>query len=92
MPTFETEEDVEEQLRRPCDAIRIDLKNCLLESECCRERPGRERLTPRQCLTSTDPEILQGVPQQCFRLKQALFECKRSLLDMRARFRGRKDG
>jgi len=87
MPRFVEEEDLE-QIKAPCDAIRIDLKDCLLESDCCRVRG----LTPRQCLASKDAEVRQDVPQYCMQLRQALFECKRSLLDMRARFRGRKDG
>jgi len=86
MPTYLEEEDVE-QLRRPCDALRIDLKSCLVESDCVKVHG----LTPRDCLTSKDPAIMLSVPQHCMQLRQAFFECKRSLLDMRARFRGRKE-
>jgi len=87
MPTYLEEEDAD-QIRRPCDSLRIDLKDCLVESDCCKTLG----LTPRECLVSKDPEVMQSIPKQCFQLRQAFFECKRSLLDMRARFRGRKEG
>ena len=86
MPTFIEEEDTE-QIRRPCDALRIDLKDCLVESDCCKKLG----LTPKDCLVSKDPAVVAAIPPQCYQLRQAFFECKRSLLDMRARFRGRKE-
>jgi len=76
------EETSELEDKSPCSAIRADLKMCLLESDCCKDR----KKTPRECLTSHDPRV----PEECFALKTLLFECKRSLLDNRARFRGRK--
>lgn len=65
---------------RPCSGLRVDLKRCLLETDCCRVR----NKTPLQCLQEGD------VPQECHALRYAFFECKRSVLDMRTRFRGRK--
>ena len=67
--------------KRPCDRQRIELKICLLQTECCRE----EKKTPLECLKSGN------VPDECRALNVAFFECKRSLLDMRTRFRGRKE-
>ena len=87
MPSFFEEEDAE-QLKRPCDALRIDLKTCLLESPCCQNLG----LSPLECVRSKDPDVVASIPPRCYQLRQAFFECKRSLLDMRARFRGRKEG
>ncbi|XP_044739365.1 cytochrome c oxidase assembly factor 5 [Chrysoperla carnea] len=67
---------------RPCAAIRADLKMCLLSSDCCK----RDKKTPRECLSVTDG----SVPNQCQVLRRTFFECKRSLLDNRLRFKGRK--
>ncbi|XP_055386845.1 cytochrome c oxidase assembly factor 5 [Condylostylus longicornis] len=64
----------------PCAGVRADLKMCLLESDCCKI----EKKTPRECLQRPD------CPQQCLVLRNTFFECKRSLLDNRQRFRGRK--
>jgi len=66
--------------KRPCDGLRVDLKRCLLQSECC---IGGKK-TPLQCLQDNE------VSSECQALRVAFFECKRGLLDMRTRFRGRK--
>ncbi|PSN53353.1 Cytochrome c oxidase assembly factor 5 [Blattella germanica] len=66
----------------PCAGIRADLKMCLLESDCVKKL----KKTPRECLQSFDP----SVPNECQALRTTFFECKRSLLDNRTRFRGRK--
>ncbi|KYB29380.1 cytochrome c oxidase assembly factor 5 [Tribolium castaneum] len=63
-----------------CAGVRADLKMCLLESDCCKIH----RKTPRECLRSND------VPTECLALRNTFFECKRSMLDNRQRFRGRK--
>eukprot|EP00095_Tigriopus_kingsejongensis_P009293 snap_masked-scaffold175_size286436-processed-gene-1.9 protein:Tk09293 transcript:snap_masked-scaffold175_size286436-processed-gene-1.9-mRNA-1 annotation:"cytochrome c oxidase assembly factor 5-like isoform x1" len=65
---------------RPCHGLRVDLKRCLLDSDCC----VVERKTPLTCLHEGK------VPEECRALRNAFFECKRSILDMRTRFRGRK--
>jgi len=65
---------------RPCDGLRVDLKRCLLQTECC----IKKKKTPKECLESRE------VPDSCLVLSQQFFDCKRSLLDMRTRFRGRK--
>ena len=92
---------------RPCSGLRVDLKRCLLTTECCTER----NKTPLECLQASDPftpyliacisighpklfamypSQTNDVPQECQALRVAFFECKRSILDMRTRFRGRK--
>ncbi|TRY63341.1 hypothetical protein TCAL_01852 [Tigriopus californicus] len=65
---------------RPCHGLRVDLKRCLLETDCC----VVERKTPLSCLREGK------VPTECMALSNAFYECKRGLLDMRSRFRGRK--
>ncbi|PNF38329.1 Cytochrome c oxidase assembly factor 5 [Cryptotermes secundus] len=68
--------------QNPCAGIRADLKMCLLESDCVK----KQKKTPRECLKSFDA----SVPNECYALRTTFFECKRSLLDNRTRFRGRK--
>ena len=65
---------------RPCHRLRVQLKICLLQTDCCRI----DKKTPKECLQSGE------VPEECHALRTAFFECKRSVLDMRTRFRGRK--
>ena len=67
-----------------CDGLRYDLKLCLLESDCCKNF----KKTPKECIR--DPEMTEHVPGRCFALLNAFFECKRSLVDMRYRFKGTK--
>ncbi|XP_060523440.1 cytochrome c oxidase assembly factor 5 [Cylas formicarius] len=66
--------------KRPCAVLRADLKMCLIESDCCK----KHRKTPRDCLKD------DSIPDQCKQLRFSFFECKRSILDARTRFRGRK--
>ncbi|XP_053240131.1 cytochrome c oxidase assembly factor 5 [Podarcis raffonei] len=61
---------------RACAGVREDLRTCLLESDCVIQ----EGKGPKLCLK-------EG---HCKGLLVSFFECKRSLLDNRARFRGRK--
>jgi len=67
---------------RPCAGLRRELKHCLLESDCVQIN----HKSPKECLSVTDG----SVPQDCIILRKTFFECKRSLLDARQRFRGRK--
>jgi len=78
---YETEEDIKGD-GSSCSAIREDLKYCINTTDCVR----KDRRTPRDCLRSRDP----SVPEECYKLRTLLFECKRSLIDFRNRFRGRK--
>ncbi|KAL8585664.1 hypothetical protein ACOMHN_053162 [Nucella lapillus] len=85
MPKYGTEDTVEDtKPKLACSGLRDDLKECLLKSDCVR-KDGR---TPKECLLlgGSDPNF----PTECQSLRSAFFECKRSLLDMRQRFRGRK--
>ncbi|XP_015266680.1 PREDICTED: cytochrome c oxidase assembly factor 5 [Gekko japonicus] len=65
-----------EKDERPCAGIREDLRFCLLESFCV----VQEKKSIKQCLKEGN----------CSGLLVSFFECKRSMLDNRARFRGRK--
>ncbi|KAJ3665434.1 hypothetical protein Zmor_000930 [Zophobas morio] len=75
-----TEENERLVDKSPCAGVRADLKFCLLESDCCKIH----KKTPKECLQSGN------VPTECQALRNTFFECKRSLLDNRQRFRGRK--
>ncbi|XP_029793062.1 cytochrome c oxidase assembly factor 5 isoform X1 [Suricata suricatta] len=80
-----------------CAGVKEDLGACLLQSDCVlqvaqpdarggetpepeRQSPAKEGKSPRQCLKEGN----------CQALKYSFFECKRSMLDARSRFRGRK--
>ncbi|XP_012273299.1 cytochrome c oxidase assembly factor 5 [Orussus abietinus] len=63
-----------------CAGVRADLKLCLLESDCCKIH----KRTPRECLLTGD----ETVPYECHILRNTFFECKRSIVDGRRRFRG----
>uniref|UniRef100_A0A0K8TU06 Cytochrome c oxidase assembly factor 5 n=1 Tax=Tabanus bromius TaxID=304241 RepID=A0A0K8TU06_TABBR len=80
MMRYEGEEKLEDT--SPCAGVRADLKMCLLKSDCC----VKEKKTPRECINRHDGTV----PEQCHVLRNTFFECKRSLLDNRQRFRGRK--
>lgn len=77
------EENIENQARsEPCGGLRKELKECLLASDCVK----LHGLKPSGCLDAN----AAGVDEECRKVQYAFFECKRSLLDFRTRFRGRK--
>ena len=45
-----SEEKAEITGTRPCDGLRVDLKRCLLQSECC----TKDRKTPLECLQTNN--------------------------------------
>ncbi|KAF8524745.1 cytochrome c oxidase assembly protein PET191, partial [Gautieria morchelliformis] len=63
-----------------CEPLLTALKECLLRSDCVL----KEKVLPSVCLR----EHMDELPQQCKSLRRAVFDCKRSQLDMRKRFRG----
>ncbi|XP_008556572.1 cytochrome c oxidase assembly factor 5 [Microplitis demolitor] len=65
-----------------CAGVRANLKMCLLESDCCKIH----KKTPKECLKVTDG----SVPDECQSLRILLYDCKRSIIDARRRFRGPK--
>ncbi|XP_064482276.1 cytochrome c oxidase assembly factor 5-like [Ornithodoros turicata] len=68
--------------RAACDGVKEELKRCLYATDCV----IKDHKTPKECLVSNHPSI----PQECHSLRNLFFECKRSLLDNRTRFRGHK--
>nr|XP_033804902.1 cytochrome c oxidase assembly factor 5 [Geotrypetes seraphini] len=65
-----------EEEQNACAGVKEDLKMCLLETDCVL----KEGKSPKQCLR-------EG---HCKALQVTFFECKRSVLDTRSRFRGNK--
>uniref|UniRef100_A0AC34GRL0 Cytochrome c oxidase assembly factor 5 n=1 Tax=Panagrolaimus sp. ES5 TaxID=591445 RepID=A0AC34GRL0_9BILA len=65
-----------------CDRLRMELKRCIKESACVQldRRPAAE------CIKAHDGRV----PDRCFILLTSFSDCKRSMVDMRSRFRGRK--
>ncbi|KAI9067628.1 hypothetical protein FKP32DRAFT_1563271 [Trametes sanguinea] len=63
-----------------CSHLLSALKDCLLQSDCVMKQGH----LPSECLKQHTDEL----PEQCKALRQATFECKRGMLDMRKRFRG----
>ncbi|XP_018557806.1 cytochrome c oxidase assembly factor 5 [Lates calcarifer] len=61
---------------RACAGIREDFKACLLQHDCV----VKEGKLPSECLK-------EG---HCKALQTSFFECKRSMLDTRSRFRGQE--
>ncbi|KAK2166517.1 hypothetical protein LSH36_38g03055 [Paralvinella palmiformis] len=80
---YPDEDDKPKKPGRACQGIRDDLKECLLNSKCVKE----DKKTPKECLLLGHHP---SVPLECQNLRMAMYECKRSLVDMRMRFRGRK--
>lgn len=64
-----------------CSELREDFKLCVLNADCVKI----QKRNAKECFEAND------VPVECQQLRTLLFECKRSLLDNRLRFRGRKD-
>lgn len=83
MPRVYPEDATQEATKKkgPCSELREDFKLCMLNSDCIKIH----RKKARECFE------LNEVPTECQQLRTLLFECKRSLLDNRLRFRGRKD-
>ncbi|CAD6208230.1 GSCOCG00010482001-RA-CDS [Cotesia congregata] len=80
-----------------CAHVRANLKMCLLESDCCKIVSNLKFIfllfiiasyekTPKECLNMKDG----SVPQECQALSLLLYDCKRSIIDARRRFRGPK--
>ncbi|KAE9419201.1 hypothetical protein Angca_009102, partial [Angiostrongylus cantonensis] len=65
-----------------CDRLRQALKKCIKQSHCVQVQAR----SAKECIDAHDG----SVPEKCFLLLQNFTDCKRSLVDMRSRFRGRK--
>ncbi|XP_059170545.1 cytochrome c oxidase assembly factor 5-like [Physella acuta] len=81
MPKFYEDIEVEKSKKKvACEDLRDDLLECLQNTDCVK----KDKKTPRDCMR------LESLPQQCAVLRNSFFECRRSMLDMRNRFRGRR--
>ncbi|OCH94319.1 hypothetical protein OBBRIDRAFT_810631 [Obba rivulosa] len=67
-----------------CQHLLAALKECLLQSDCVMKHGH----LPSECLKQYPHEL----PERCLSLRQATFDCKRNMLDMRKRFRGNTSG
>ncbi|XP_071125135.1 cytochrome c oxidase assembly factor 5-like [Mytilus galloprovincialis] len=77
--------DDDGKYKKSCDRLRHELRDCLIYSDCVQ----KDKRTPRECLKlgTHNPTV----PMECHELRYRFFQCKRSIIDMRARFRGIKD-
>ncbi|EDO35361.1 predicted protein [Nematostella vectensis] len=83
MEAIDGEEEAPDAKRaKSCAGLRSELKECILKSDCV----VKHGMRPSECLKAESA----GVEDDCRRVQYAFFECKRSLLDFRNRFRGRK--
>ena len=80
-PEEATPEATNPKKKTPCSELRDDFKLCLLNTDCIKIHKKKVQ----ECFDADE------VPIECLQLRTLLFECKRSLLDNRLRFRGRRD-
>lgn len=80
-PEDATPNTTDTKKKTPCSELRTDFKLCLMNTDCI----SVQKRKVKDCFDSGD------VPIECQQLRTLLFECKRSLLDNRLRFRGRRD-
>jgi len=76
------EDELEKEQKRSCSGLKEELMSCLHKSDCM----VKDGKTMKECM---DKEIA-GVDTDCRQIQFAFFECRRSMLDMRTRFRGKK--
>ncbi|XP_066930588.1 cytochrome c oxidase assembly factor 5-like [Clytia hemisphaerica] len=69
-------------VKEACSGLKEQLISCMKESECM-QKDGK---SVRECMQSTSA----GVNEDCRQIQYSFYECRRSMLDMRNRFRGRK--
>lgn len=65
-----------------CWKIRYELKKCMMESDCIK----LDKKPVRYCLNNKSA----NVSESCRNLQYTYAICRKSMLDMRSRFRGRK--
>lgn len=80
--TFIKERHFDVDTSRACWRIRYELKQCFLESDCIKV----EKRPVKDCVQ----DQTANVPEACRNLQFSYQQCRRSMLDMRSRFRGRK--
>ncbi|XP_057314152.1 cytochrome c oxidase assembly factor 5-like [Hydractinia symbiolongicarpus] len=75
--------DLEEQegTKEACSGLKAELISCLRKSDCMK----KEGKALKECMAAD-----ANVDAECKQTQYSFFECRRSMLDMRNRFRGRK--
>ncbi len=76
------EEEEEVQEKKSCDTLRQEFIDCITKSDCFL----KDNKKIKECMQPDSP----GVDDDCRKIQYTFFQCKRSLIDMRTRFRGRK--
>lgn len=72
MPRIYDVEDVIKDDGSSCGGVRDDFRHCILESDCVKI----DKMLPSECMKR------KLVSEECFQLRELLFECKRSLVRM----------
>ncbi|CAI5437513.1 unnamed protein product [Caenorhabditis angaria] len=83
--TLQYEDDEINEMKKTgisCDRLRQALKKCIKNSHCVQV----DARSAKDCIDAHDGTV----PDKCFAILQNFTDCKRSLVDMRSRFRGRK--
>ncbi|ESO87256.1 hypothetical protein LOTGIDRAFT_229366 [Lottia gigantea] len=80
----EVEAEDEAKPTMACYKLMVNLRECLKESDCCQV----ERKTPRQCLDNINSD---NIPNYCRELNRYFQICRRSQIDTRQRFRGKRN-
>ncbi|CAB1456545.1 unnamed protein product [Pleuronectes platessa] len=100
MPKYYEDKETDD---RACAGVREDFRECLLRHDCVVKElyDGKDPVitnttTHHIHLTVSQPKERGKLPSECLKeghckaLQTSFFECKRSMLDTRSRFRGRK--
>ena len=83
MSSEDIEDTVEDERgKKACSGLRQELLDCMMKSQCMSELG----MSMKECMQKDAP----GVDTECKHIQFSFFDCRRSLLDMRNRFRGRK--
>ena len=77
------EQEYETDTSRSCWRIRYGLKKCIIESDCIKV----DKWSAKDCMRNPSSRI----PDSCRQLVYSYQQCRKSMLDMRTRFRGIKD-
>ncbi|KAI1702670.1 hypothetical protein DdX_15349 [Ditylenchus destructor] len=80
----EEDENINKKTGIACDRLRKAVKECLKQSDCVQV----DRRSAKECVKNGRDD--GSVPEKCFSLLTTLYQCKTSMIDRRARFRGRK--
>ena len=80
---YETNKEYETDTSRACWKLRYGLKKCIVESDCI----NIDKWSAKECMSNPSSRITES----CRNLVYSYNQCRKSMLDMRTRFRGIKD-